>query len=70
MRSPHIRRFGSARALRWSVGFGLFLLLAFSTFGQTTGTVEGTITDQSNAPLPGVSVAVTVYSPGIKLRNR
>jgi outer membrane receptor protein involved in Fe transport len=59
MRSPDIRRFGSAHALRWSIGLGLLLLVAFSAFGQTTGTVEGTITDQSNAPLPGVTVELT-----------
>ncbi len=32
--------------------------------GQTTGTVEGTVTDQSNAPLPGVTVELT--SPNLQ----
>ena len=35
-----------------------------SVFAQTTGTVEGAVTDQSNAPLPGVTVELT--SPNLQ----
>jgi hypothetical protein len=37
----------------------LLLLAPVAVFAQTTGNVEGTVTDQSNAPLPGVSVELT-----------
>ncbi len=37
----------------------LLLLAPVAVFGQTTGTVEGTVTDQSNAPLPGVTVELS-----------
>ena len=42
----------------------LLLLAPVAVFGQTTGTVEGTVTDQSNAPLPGVTVELT--SPNLQ----
>ena len=42
----------------------LLLLVPVSVFAQTTGTVEGAITDQSNAPLPGVTVELT--SPNLQ----
>ncbi len=42
----------------------LLLLAPVAVFGQTTGTVEGTVTDQSNAPLPGVTVELT--SPSLQ----
>ncbi len=34
----------------------VFSAAALSVFAQTTGTVEGIVTDQSNTPLPGVTV--------------
>jgi hypothetical protein len=42
----------------------LLLLVPVSVFAQTTGTVEGAVTDQSNAPLPGVTVELT--SPNLQ----
>ncbi len=42
----------------------LLLLAPVAVLGQTTGTVEGTVTDQSNAPLPGVTVELT--SPNLQ----
>ena len=42
----------------------LLLLAPVAVFAQTTGTVEGTVTDQSNAPLPGVTVELT--SPSLQ----
>src|SRR5262249_53372593 len=35
---------------------GLLLLAPVAVLAQTTGTIEGSITDQSGAPLPGVTV--------------
>jgi hypothetical protein len=42
----------------------LLLLVPVTVFAQTTGTVEGGVTDQSNAPLPGVTVELT--SPNLQ----
>ncbi len=42
----------------------LLLLVPVAAFGQTTGNVEGGVTDQSNAPLPGVTVELT--SPNLQ----
>ncbi len=42
----------------------LLLLVPVSVFAQTTGTVEGAVTDQSNAPLPGVTVELA--SPNLQ----
>ncbi len=42
----------------------LLLLAPAGAFGQTTGTVEGTVADQSNTPLPGVTVELT--SPNLQ----
>jgi outer membrane receptor protein involved in Fe transport len=36
--------------------FGALLSLPFALLAQTTGMVDGVVTDQSNTPLPGVSV--------------
>ena len=51
------------RALRWfgAVGIGLTLVLATQAMAQssaTTGVIEGTITDENKAPVPGVRVVV------------
>jgi len=56
MRSRLVRRFGSASWCRWGLALCCLLFVAAAAHGQTTGTVEGAITDQSNAPLPGVTV--------------
>ncbi len=42
----------------------LLLLVPVAAVAQTTGTVDGTVTDQSNAPLPGVTVELT--SPNLQ----
>ena len=42
----------------------VLLLVPVAMFAQTTGTVEGTITDQSGAPLPGVSIELS--SPALQ----
>lgn len=43
---------------------GLLLLAPSSVFAQTTGDIEGTVTDQSGAALPGVTVEAT--SPNLQ----
>ncbi len=50
--------------LALSVCLLLFAVAPVSVFAQTTGTVEGAVTDQSNAPLPGVTVELT--SPNLQ----
>ncbi len=63
MRSPRSRPPGSA--LRFGMSLALCLLvLPLAVFAQTTGTVDGTVSDQSNAPLPGVTVELT--SPNLQ----
>ena len=42
----------------------LLLLVPVAALAQTTGTVEGTVTDQSNSPLPGVTVELA--SPNLQ----
>ncbi len=60
MQSRDIHRFASGRWRHASTVVCLLLLLGpAAVFAQTTGTVEGAITDQSNAPLPGVTVELT-----------
>src|SRR5215470_20089944 len=51
---------------RFSLGLAVCVLLLapVALLAQTTGTVEGTITDQSGAPLPGVSVELS--SPNLQ----
>ena len=50
---------------RFSLALAVIALLAAPVaFGQTTGTVEGTVTDQSGAPLPGVTVELS--SPALQ----
>ncbi len=48
-------------AYRFSLALSVCLLLLapVAVFAQTTGTVDGTVTDQSGAPLPGVTVELT-----------
>ncbi len=46
----------SRHALISILAVGLLLLAPIALLAQTTGTIEGTITDQSGAPLPGVTV--------------
>src|SRR5689334_10545570 len=47
-----------------ALAVGLLLLAPLALVAQTTGTVEGTIADESGAPLPGVTVTVT--SPSLQ----
>src|ERR1022692_2698960 len=42
----------------------LLLLAPLAVFAQTTGTIEGTVTDQNGGALPGVSVDLT--SPSLQ----
>jgi hypothetical protein len=48
----------SLRILRF-LSFGLVLLITGGLFGQTLATVQGEITDQSGAVVPGATVTVT-----------
>ena len=67
MQSRDVRRTESGRWIRWSIGLCLLLLVSVAAFGQTTGTVEGGVTDQSNAALPGVTIELTgVHLQGTK----
>ena len=59
MQRRDVRRFDSVRWLGWSTTVLLFLVVPAVAFAQTTGTIEGPITDQSGAPLPGVTVELT-----------
>ena len=64
MQSPRVRR--CRLVLRLGLGALLCLLLVpVAALAQTTGTVEGVVTDQSDAPLPGVTVELT----GLKLQG-
>ena len=47
-----------------ALSVSLLLLVPAVSLAQTTGTVEGAVTDQSNAPLPGVTVVLT--SPNLQ----
>ena len=57
MQSRDVRRFEFGPWRRWSTVLCLLLLvIPAAAFAQTTGTVEGAVTDQSNSPLPGVTI--------------
>src|SRR5262245_44573883 len=58
------KRMKSAYRFTLALSVCLLLLVPVGAFGQTTGTVEGAVTDQSNAPLPGVTVTLT--SPNLQ----
>lgn len=49
------------------VGFGLFLLLicASTTFAQSTGSIRGTVTEQTGAAIPNATVIATDTNTGI-----
>jgi outer membrane receptor protein involved in Fe transport len=47
-----------------ALAVGLLLLAPFAALAQTTGTIEGSVTDQSGAALPGVTVELT--SPNLQ----
>jgi outer membrane receptor protein involved in Fe transport len=50
---------------RSSIGIAVFLLLlAAVALGQTTGTIEGNVTDQNGGALPGVTI--TISSPNLQ----
>ncbi len=64
MESRSFARFGRmARTVLAAVLVGLVFQPA-GLHAQTTGTVEGSVTDQSNSPLPGVTVELT--SPSLQ----
>lgn len=50
---------------RWSVGLGVVGLLCAPAQAQTTGTIEGTVLDESRAPVPGASVTVRHTDTGV-----
>ena len=54
----------SAYRFTLALAASLLLLVPVAVFAQTTGTVEGAVTDQSNAPLPGVTVELA--SPNLQ----
>ena len=58
------RRFRCRGRLGLALSLCLVFLSPVALFAQTTGTVDGTITDQSNTPLPGVTVTLT--SPNLQ----
>ena len=51
---------------RFTLALSVCLLFALPVVvsAQTTGTIDGTVTDQSGAPLPGVTVEIT--SPNLQ----
>src|SRR5262245_47118294 len=63
LRYPKRLRFAS-RCAPLVLSVCVLLLVPVAMFAQTTGTVEGTITDQSGVPLPGVSVELS--SPNLQ----
>src|SRR5262245_31486535 len=40
------------------------MFLSITTFAQTNGTIKGIVTDENNAPLPGVTVSIKGTSNG------
>ncbi len=63
MRSRRFRSHDSTHRFRISLVLCL-LLLPLAVLAQTTGNVDGTVADQSNAPLPGVTVELS--SPNLQ----
>ena len=63
-RDPRLRFARAHRALRFAGALCALLLLSGALRAQTTGTVEGTISDQGAAPLPGVTVELS--SPNLQ----
>src|SRR5262249_35596892 len=57
---------GMKSLYRFTLALSVCLLLALPVVvsAQTTGTIEGVVTDQSGAPLPGVTVEIT--SPNLQ----
>ena len=46
----------------------LLLLAAFTAAGQTTGTIEGTVTDATGAPVPNAAVVIQNEATGVETR--
>ncbi|MGQ9752487.1 MAG: TonB-dependent receptor [Thermoanaerobaculaceae bacterium] len=44
------------RKVGWSLSILAMTLMAVGVFAQTTGSIEGVVVDENNAPLPGVTV--------------
>ena len=54
----------STRSNYWNCTLFVFLLSAFPIFAQTTKTITGTVTDQQNEPLIGVTISVVDHIMG------
>ena len=71
MQSRDVRRFEFGPWRRWGTVLCLLLLVVPAVaFAQTTGTVEGAVTDQSDAPLPGVTVELDEPEPAGRAHRR
>ena len=68
MRGPLLgRRHSSGAALQFLVFIVLVLIAALAHAQVGTGTIEGRVTDESGATIPGVTV--TISSPALQLRQ-
>src|SRR6478609_7724033 len=56
------------RLSRLSMPVLLLLLAAFTAAGQTTGTIEGTVTDPTGAPVPNAAVVIRNEATGVETR--
>lgn len=54
----------STRSNYWNCTLFVFLLSAFPIFAQSTKTITGTVTDQQNEPLIGVTISVVDHIMG------
>ena len=53
-----------SKSLRALFSYGLFFSLCTVLFGQATGSISGTVTDVSGAPISGAKVTVTGQNTG------
>src|SRR5579859_1067908 len=51
-------------------GLAIFLMFTTAMFGQSTGTVQGQVTDQSGAAVPGATVTVTNTATGVSVTTK
>jgi len=51
------------------LSLGVFLAFPLMVSGQTSGTISGTVTDQSGAALPGATVTITNVGTGVVART-
>src|SRR5208282_4294606 len=54
-----VKTFGTAFICFWTLAAGQFL------FGQSTGTISGTVTDATGSAVPGAKVTVTAPATGL-----